>query len=252
VRDNRHVTHLRPAGVDIAPSTVASVADAAATARTAFVAGMVGSLGDELLAVLLASSSYRQIHVAVAQPIGSTTSRFVPWPPQSLFPAVDAAFLCVTGADAFVPRDSVMTPLAAEEVPALAQAARAAGIRQLVLVSPLAALLQLGATAQAITDAMEMDLVQLNFERLMIVRPTAADRIRGPGGWRGVFRWAGRAVLEIMLPSSLRFLSARTAARAIVAAADAAKPGVTVLGARDLSAIVDQMFPAEKPKRRSG
>jgi hypothetical protein len=211
---------------------------------------MVGALGDELLAALLASSSYREIHVAVAQPIGSTTARFVPWPPQSAFPAVDAAFLCITGADAFVPRDSVMTPLAATDVPALAKAARAAGVKQLVLVSPLAALLQLGAAAQAISDLTEMELVQLDFESLLIIRPTAADFVRGPGGLRGIFRWAGRAVLEIMLPSSLRFLSARIAARAIAAAADSAKSGVTVLGARDLSAIVEHMFPTEKRKRR--
>lgn len=214
-------------------------AAAAPSARTAAAIGLVGSLGEELLAALLASSGYSQIHVAVEQPIGSTTPRFIPWPRGAPMPAVDEVVLCVTGAETFVPMDSVMQRLAPAGVLAAAIAARAAGVKRLVLVAPLTALLQLSMVARLIANEVELELAGLGFEQLVIVRPTAADRMETARGLRGILRWAGRAVLDILLPSSVKLLSARTAARAILMAAAQAKPGVSVLGARELNALAD-------------
>ncbi|HEU0200351.1 MAG TPA: hypothetical protein VFR86_07940 [Burkholderiaceae bacterium] len=218
-------------------------------ARTAAAVGMVGSLGEELLAVLLASPEHRVIHVAVEQPIGSTTSRFVPWPRGTALPPVDEVFLCVTGDETFVPKDSVMARLPPARIAEYARLARAAGTRRLVLVSPLAALLQLSSLSRLITDEVELEVVGLRFAQTLIVRPTAADRIDRTRGLRAILRWAGRAVLDIMLPSSIRLVSARSAARAIVLAAARAQPGVTVLGARELSAIADELDPPAKRRR---
>ena len=86
---------------------------------------------------------------------------------------------------------------------------------------------------------------------MLIVRPTAADDTRPAGRWLArLVRAAGRALADIMLPTYARALSAKTAARAILEAARNPRPGVTVLGARDLLAIVEAKWPDLAPKRR--
>lgn len=227
----------------------AAESGSALSLRTAAAIGMVGSLGEELLAVLLASPDYRAIHVAVEQPIGSTTSRFVPWPRGTPLPPVDEAFLCVTADETFVPKDSVMQRLAPAAIVEYARLARTAGAKRLVLVSPLGALLQLSSLSRLITDEVELAVVGLRFDQVLIVRPTAADRIDRAPGLRAILRWAGRAVLDIMLPSSVKLISARVAARAIVQAATACEAGITVLGARELNALADRIEPPAKRRR---
>jgi hypothetical protein len=213
------------------------------TTRVAAI-GLVGSLGDELLAQLLASSEYAEVHVAVEQSLTSTTTRFVPWVRGAPMPAVDELFLCVTSAETFVPKDSALQRLLPEEIAPAARAARAAGIRRLVLVAPLTALLQLSSITRLIADEVELELAQLGFERFLIVRPTAADRAGRGTGLRAILNWAGKAVLDIMLPASVRLLSARTAARAILLAAAQVPAGVTVLGARELNALAEPFLPS--------
>jgi hypothetical protein len=48
----------------------------------------------------------------------------------------------------------------------------------------------------------------------------------------------GRAVLEIMLPAQVQALQPKTAAAAILTALERSPPGVGVLGARQLAALV--------------
>jgi len=57
------------------------------------------------------------------------------------------------------------------------------------------------------------------------------------------------AVADLMLPSYTKALSARTAAQAILAAVRGARPGVTVLGAKELTAIVQAKMPQLAPKK---
>jgi hypothetical protein len=85
----------------------------------------------------------------------------------------------------------------------------------------------------------------------MIVRPTAADDPRPAGrGLAALVRAAARALADIVLPGYARLLSPRSVAGAILEAARAARPGVSVLGARDLAALVEAKFPAPAPRRR--
>jgi hypothetical protein len=220
-------------------------------ARSALALGMVGALGEELLALLVGSGDYGVVYVGVTQPIGSAAARFRPWVVGQGVVVADDAYVCLTGPETFVPAASPIRAFAPGELLAAARIARDCGAKRLVVVAPLDALLQMSAAVTTIADADEIELARMGFESVLIVRPTAADDARAAGRWIArLVRAAGRALADIMLPAYARALSAKSAARAIVEAARGARPGVTVLGARDLLAIVEAKWPQLAPKRR--
>lgn len=224
---------------------------AAHASRTALALGMVGALGEALLACLVGASDYRAVYVGVTQPIGSATARFVPWVVGHGVVAADDAFVCLTGPETFVAAGTPLRAFHPDELLAAARIARDCGARRLIVVAPLAALLQLGGTAGTIASRDEMQLTQFGFEAVLIVRPTAADDARPAGrGPAALVRAAARAVADIVLPGYARLLSPQSVAGAILEAACAARAGVTVLGARELAAIVEAKFPAPAPRRR--
>jgi hypothetical protein len=217
--------------------------------RSALALGVVGALGEELLAGLVGGGRYAVVHVAVEAPIATATARFRPWVPGDGVVVADDAFVCITGPETFVPKATPMQRVAAADSVAAARLARACGASRLVLVSPLPALLQLNAAAQALSSAAEVELAELGFETLLVIRPTE-DGGAAPRGWLpGLVRTFTRMVLDIMLPHRVQALRARTAALAILAAAESAGPGIHVLGARELAAIVEQTMPEALPKR---
>ena len=226
-------------------------AAARAPARVALALGMAGALGEELLALLIASSAYRQVVVGVTQPLGSATARFSPWVMGQGYPIVDEAWICVTGDETFVPSASPIFRVDEAGLLDAATVAKSCGAARLTVVAPLAALLQLGAGAQGVSSSSEIALVEMGFNPLVIVRPTAADADE-PGASlpHRIVRSAARAVADIMLPQYARALSAKSAARAIVEAHSAAPRGVTVLGARALLKLTEARFPLLRPRRK--
>lgn len=219
-----------------------------APARVALALGMAGALGEEILALLIASSDYRQVLVGVTQPMGSATARFSPWVVGQGYPVVDEAWICVTGDETFVPSASPIHRVGEDTLLAAAQTALACGAQRLVVVAPLAALMQMGAAPQSTVSSAEIELVKLPVEQLVIVRPTAADvEETGASLPRRLVRSAARAVADIMLPQYARALSAPSAARAIVAAVAGAPRGVTVIGARELLKVIEARFPQLRP-----
>jgi hypothetical protein len=221
----------------------------AASPRVALALGMTGALGEELLALLVADSAYRQVVVGVTQPLGSATARFSPWVVGQGYPVVDEAWICVTGDETFVPGASPIRRVTTDGLMQAARVAQSCGARRLVVVSPLAALLQMSAATRAASSADEIALVEMGFEQLVIVRPTAADVDEaGASLPRRLVRSAARAVADIMLPQYARALSARSAARAIVEAVAAAPRGVTIVGARELMNLIERRLPQLKPK----
>jgi len=235
-------------------STILPTADVAAIddkqpisqPRTALALGMVGALGDELLAALVGSADYRVVHVGVKQPIGSATARFRPWIVGDSGVAADDAFVCLTEDVASAP--SPFVRYVPDQVLEAARIARECGACRLVIVSPLSALLQLNAAAHTLSSADEVELIEAGFDTVLIVRPTA-DAQRPGGGLRGVARAVARMVLDIMLPPQVQPLRARTVAAAILEVVRRAKPGISVIGARELSEIVEQTMPQALPRR---
>jgi hypothetical protein len=224
---------------------------AGAPTRSALALGLVGSLGEELLAGLVAASEYRAVHVGVKQMIGSAATRFRPWLVGYGTPVVDDAFIGITGEETFVPKASPIRRYGETELLDAARIARNAGASTLVLIAPLPALLQMGEATRLLSSVDEVALVDMGFARLIFVRPTSADDPRrAPTLALSLLRSAGRALADLMLPSYTRALSARAAARAIIEAVRSARPGVTVLGAKELTAIVQARLPGLAKKRR--
>ena len=237
---------------DLVTAALATPPAATTTAerpRIALALGLAGALGEELLARLVGSSAYRQVVVGVSQPLGSATARFSPWVVGQGLPVVDEAWIGLTGDETFVPSASPIVRIGADELLEAARTAQASGARRLVVVSPLAALLQMNASAQTAGSADEIALVQMNFEQLVIVRPTAADGEPAGSLPQRLVRSAARAIADIMLPPYARALSAPLAARAIVKAVEQAPAGLSVLGARDLLARIEDDSGAPKRAR---
>jgi len=233
------------------PATVAKIVRPGPNAapRAALALGMIGALGEEVLAQLLASPAYHRVHVGVTQPINSATARFVAWIVGQGTPVVDDAYVCVADETTVIPAASPIRAFTEEEVLDAARAARAAGARRLVVIAPLAALLQMNEAVRTLAGAHEVELIELGFEQLIIVRPTARDLADGTG-MRGLVQAAGRALADIMLPTYARALAPQTAARAILEAVLAAPAGLSVLGAKDLLAIIEARLPALAPRKR--
>jgi hypothetical protein len=220
------------------------------TPRVALALGMAGALGEELMAALVASPRYRLVHVALKQAIASAAAKYRPWVIGTSIITADDAYLCVTGPDTRVPRTSPMQPIDADHIIEAARIARGAGVRRLVLVAPLSALLQMNAASHTVSSEQELELVAMQFESLVIVRPTQDELAEGSGPWISrTVRSLGRTVLDIMLPAGVQALRPRTAALAILTAVERAGPGVQVIGARDLLAIVEETLPSLAPKR---
>ncbi len=236
-----------------APLEAALAADRNAAAetpqRTALALGLVGGLGEELLAALMAAPEYRAVHVGVTQMLGSAASRFRPWLIGQGVVLADDAFVGVTGDETFVPSASPIRRYGEDELLEAARIAREAGATTLAVVAPLPALLQMGEATRTLASVDEVALVAMGFTRLVLVRPTAADDMRRLPMPLALARTVGRTLADLMLPSYTKALSARTAAAAIVEAVRAAKPGVTVVGARELAAIVQAKMPQQAPRQ---
>lgn len=218
--------------------------------RSALALGLVGGLGEELLAALMSSGEYLVVHVAVTHMIGSATPRFHPWLVGRGAVVADDAFIGVTGEETFLPQASPIRRYGERDVLDAARTARDTGATTLVLVAPLPALLQMGEATRTLASVDEVALVGMGFERLVIIRPTSTDDARRlPDVIARLVRAAGNALADLMLPSYTKALSASTAAQAILAAVRGARPGVTVLGAKELAAIVLAKMPQRAPKK---
>lgn len=224
-------------------------AAAQAPQRTALALGLVGGLGEELLAVLMAAGEYRAVHVGVTQMIGSATPRFRPWLVGHGVVLADDAFVGVTGDETIIAAASPIRRYGEHEVLDAARTAREAGATTLVLVAPLPALLQMGEATRTLASVDEVALVGMGFERLVFVRPTAADDQRRLPMPLALARTFGRTLADLMLPSYTKALSAHTAAAAILEAVRGARRGVTVIGAKELAAIVQAKMPQRAPRQ---
>lgn len=212
--------------------------------------GMAGALGEELLAALVASPRYRLVLVALKRPVASGTARYRPWLIGSSVIAADDAYLCLTGPDSLIPRTSPVQAFDAAHLIDAARIAQDAGVRRLIVISPLSALLQMNAASHTVSSEHELELVQMKFETLVVVRPTETELAESSGPWVGrTVRSLGRMVLEIMLPAQVQALQPRTAARAILTAVERQPAGVHVIGARELLAVVEETLPELLPKR---
>lgn len=221
----------------------------AAVSRAAFVIGNTGKLGEELLNVLLESPRYAAVHVGVRKAMRSHVPKLHPkvapgdlaaWDPcAGMKRAPEDLYLCIEPeAKSFwkIPRPyvAINSPQAA----AIARRMRAGGAVRIAVITPLEAILQMGA-APAIRDTDELAILEAGFERMLVLRPIDdAWRAATPGFFAKVGGVVTGTLGSYMTPKSLQPVRVRRAAQVAVDTLAAMPDGVEILGAGRLRELV--------------
>jgi uncharacterized protein YbjT (DUF2867 family) len=164
-----------------------TVADALAGARyqapdetrgkTVLLAGAAGRLGERVLARLLGTQEYQRIYVLASEGMRSSESKLTTLTMDDWQCRVDHVIAVVgTGAHGTAvvgrKRTEIFSSLSADQVLALAQRAKSQDVARFMLVTPTDVLTQPAAVYAQLASLMEADLHQLDFESLLLVRPS--------------------------------------------------------------------------------
>jgi hypothetical protein len=222
---------------------------AAVAARSAFVIGNVGKLGAELLNVLLEDPRYERIAVGVRRPMRVMVPKLQTVPvPEALEDWQAAAaigwipddvYLCIEPERvSFWKSAQPYAQLGAGAAARLARRLAAAGTGRAAVLTPLEALLQIGAVP-VIRDTDELDMVNAGFARLLILRPSAEERsARGKGFFGAIGTGVAGVLASYMTPKGLQPVRVRRAAQTAVEALHGLDNGVHIIGAERLRELV--------------
>ena len=218
-------------------STACPRADgAAATARTALVAGATGLVGREILQGLLTDDSVAAVHVLARRPLGlrhpKLTTQVVDFAALPALPPVDEVYLALGTTIKVAGSQAAFRAVDHDANLAVATAARAAGAARLGLVSAMGADGGSSIFYNRVKGELEAHLGGLGYAALVIARPSllVGDRASlgqpaRPGEQWGhtVGRW-----LRPLTPANYRPILARDVAHALLQRVPAAG-GVEVL-----------------------
>lgn len=237
------------AGAQHAPAT-------ATVQRAAFVIGNTGKLGEELLNVLLESPRYTAVHVGVREAMRSYVPKLHPlvapgdlgaWDPcagmkrapEDLYPCIEL------GAKSFWKIPKPYVAITSPQAATLARRMRAGGAVSVAVITPLEAILQLGA-APAIRDTDELAILESGFTRMLVLRPIDdARRAAAPGFFGTVGGVVTRTPGSYMTPKSLQPVRVGRAAQATVDTLASMGDGTRVMGAEQLRELVGDPMDAK-------
>ena len=218
-------------------------------ARSAFVLGNVGKLGDELLNVLLESPLYSRVATGVRMPMRVS----VPKLEAVMTPAApawvpDDVYLCVEPEPvSFWKVTEPYVALTSESAAVTAVAMRARGASRVAVLTPLEALLQLASTP-AIRDTDELAIVNAGYQRVVILRPVADDEASGSSGiLQAIGGGVVRVLASYMTPRSLQPIRRRQAAQITVDSLSGLADGVHVIGAAQLRELAGDPMDGKPP-----
>lgn len=218
-------------------STACPRADgAAATARTALVAGATGLVGREILQGLLTDDSVAAVQVLARRPLDlrhpKLTTQVVDFATLPALPRVDEVYLALGTTIKVAGSQAAFRAVDFDANLAVARAARAAGARRLGLVSAMGADARSSIFYNRVKGELEQALQGLDFEGLVIARPSllAGDRPALGQPVRSGEKWglAASRWLRPVIPANLRPILARDVARALLLAVPTAR-GTQVL-----------------------
>ena len=208
--------------------------------RAAVLIGATGLVGRELLALLLASPSYRRVHALVRRAVPDLAADpkldvlrvdFARLP--AAFPRADDAFIALGTTIKAAGSDAAFRMVDFDYVVGSARAARAAGATRLAVVSALGADARSHVFYNRVKGEMEAAVAALGFDSTVIAQPSLllGDRAALGQTARSGEAWATRLLAPIgwIVPKAVRPISAGAVAAAMVAALRAARPGVVVL-----------------------
>jgi hypothetical protein len=232
-------------------------------ARTAWIGGAVGRLGDALLERVVACG-YRSVCVLGARPMASAVRGFETADlgtlrAQAGSQRCDDVYLLFDPDPPPAPphRPQDIPPFAAlssaESTLAYADAAAAAGASRLVLVAPLLAWQQLSAATRLLPEGLEAALAARPIPTMIVMKPTREEVPRNREGspmQRFVRFYLSQ--LRFMLPSSGQVIRSLDLARIAVeqlTATDA--PGMRVIGLSAIeAAVADHRTAVKRSTRR--
>ena len=208
-----------------------------ANTRVAFLAGATGLVGQEVLELLLADSSYSDIHIVgrrspdVQPPKLKThiTTSFADW----ACPAVDDVFIALGTTIKVAGSKAAFKAIDGDAVVAIATAAKAAGASRLAVVSAMGASAQSGVFYNQVKGEMEVAVTQLGFETVVIARPSllAGDRdaLKQPERAAEKLSLVAFKLLKPLIPANYRSIQVSSVARAMVSTLQSAGAGKHVL-----------------------
>lgn len=214
-----------------------------AGSREALLLGNIGDLGEKLLNHLLSATTYSHVRVAARSPLRSAHAKLIVQgvgdgePASWNLPAVHDVLCCISGKENYHKRDQAYVPVRAEDVPAIARAAAAAGAERFLLVSPMSAWQQLSAVEASVFGEVEIALAQQALPCTVILRPSRDEDASADAGFMQRFANGWLSVVKgYLTPQSFQLLRSDVIAKAAVHFLTQAEPGLTVLSARDIHA----------------
>jgi len=186
-----------------------------AARRRVLVVGGAGALGSAVLEQVLASGAFAQTAVLVTQTLGTALRGLVAVPEAALTQVStdDTAVVVFDRPRHANGREQAFARPQPQDLPALAAALRARGVRSLLVVMPHASASLPEALKHGLANLDEHAVAALGFERLMFVRsaqPAAASR--SPHPLQGVADWV-LSQLQLMVPQRDRPVRAQKVAQ---------------------------------------
>jgi uncharacterized protein YbjT (DUF2867 family) len=212
--------------------------------RTALVAGASGLVGGLLLDALLEDSRYREVHSLGRRPLPRQhpklvqhTVDFARLGGETLPPSQDA-FCCLGTTIKKAGSQEAFRAVDHDAVLAFASAAKKAGVQRFLVVTALGADARSRVFYNRVKGEAEEALKAMGFGSLVILQPSLllGDRAESRPGER-VAIVASRVLAPLLRPLASRPIEARTVARAMVALAHSAPPGVKVAPSGELQQL---------------
>jgi len=207
--------------------------------REALVAGSVGKLGEELLNQLLASPRLTRVHAITRWDIEASTDKLethaiagdrLPADATALaLPPHDEFYCCVSDERSFYGRDAIYHRVAPEDVLPLARAAVAQGARRAAVLLPMDSLRQMSHLGDYLAHEREVELTQLGFETVVIVRPVQQAQAARGGFLSRVADSLIGVLAGYMTPGKYRARRVVVVAKAAIDAVDGGGPGIHII-----------------------
>lgn len=205
--------------------------------RVAMVAGATGLVGREILAALLADKNYSVVHCVGRRTLGLRHPKLsqiqVDFAALPTLPPSNDVFIALGTTMKVAGSRAAFKAVDLDAVLALALAARAQGATRLGVVSAMGANVGSPVFYNRIKGEMEEALKRLDFESLVIARPSMLfgqrESLRQPA------RPGERAGLLLMrslrplIPANYRAIAAKDVANALIGAMKNSEPGVRIL-----------------------
>jgi uncharacterized protein YbjT (DUF2867 family) len=233
-----------------------TVADALAGARyqapvalshkSVLVIGAAGRLGERVLTRLLGDSRYQRIYVLAVNKMPTTEPKLFPMLGSEWHSQIDDVIAIVD--DGTQPhmastrkRTEIFSSVAIDAVLSLAQQAKALGTKRFMLVTPTEILLRPAAIYAQLANLMEVELHQLGFESLLLVRPSDHEVRQRQSGLAARF-WGAlvNTATGLMMGPKFTPLSLDSTARAIALVLNDDTPGLQIVETERMQQLLQQ------------